>query len=905
MRWLPRSLTIRQVLVGQFLLVVTFATAMVAVLMMTWRLPMVQQQNEVEQRRAAGIAAYHVEVSLQYAEQLAVALARSFDHVSGVPSSQHRANRFLLAQLTEQADFFQGVYLLDSQGRVVELYARAQDMPRALEWQGSDLTGLAVWRSVNQQQRSLWSDQYRSPILDMPVVSFITPLKDGFLLLELGVDRLAQAVRQSAVLEGLLVIVTDSKGEVVAAPDMGWAGLRRNISQWPIVDAALQDRPVHTHFDVDSTRFAGTAQRLERLGWVVVAGYPVAVAEASGRVALGITAVTVALAVIFGSLLLLALSRLIKRRLQSSLDYADRVARGQHEAPLLKTGVVELDALGRGLEQMARQIRDRQAQLQAIVESTPTMAIQWFDRQGRVVDWNPASEKVMGWTREEALGKTLDQLIYTPAQGAEFLRVLGEIEQTGQAFGPYEGAILRRLEQPAWLLSTTFTIPDLQGGMLFVCMDVDITELKRKEQAVRESEEKFNLFFQASPVAVAVLAEGEGGFSYLDVNPAWQTLLGYTRDELIGHDATLHEAILSNTVVQEVFAQLRQTGELGGVLGKLRRKSGETLWVDVYMRLVNFQDQHLVICSMLDITDKRIMEQELRHINIALEERIAHRTQRLSETIEHLQNAQTQLVQAEKLASLGSLVAGVAHELNTPIGNGMMSVSTLEYRLKAFRDKLSVGLRKSDLEAFVAQVETATDIALRNLQRASELVTSFKQVAVDQTSSQRRPFDLAAVVHEIVLTLQPTFKHSPIEVTVEVPDGIEMNAYPGPLGQVITNLIQNALIHAFPDRDSGRVDVIGQLRPDGWVEIRVQDDGVGIPADVMGRIFDPFFTTRLGKGGSGLGLHIAHNIITGVMGGQLTVHNRDTGGSVFKIVCPLQAPDRKETSGEHVSTDSR
>jgi PAS domain S-box-containing protein len=890
MRWKPRALTLRQVLVGQFLLVVLFASAVVAVMVVTWRLPTVEQHNEMDQRRAVGIAAYHVEVSLRYAEQLAVSLAHTFDQQFRTTSSQQDTLRLLLTRWTGQADWFQGIYLLDAQGRIDELYAGTQDLPQVRLWQGGDLSGLAIWRAVHRDRRPLWSDQYRSPVLDTPVISFMVPLSEGFLLFELGVDRLAQTVRQSSVLEGLLVIVTDSKGEVVAAPDMNWVGLRRNISQWPLIQAAWRNQPMHAQFEVDGSRFAGTALRLDPLGWVVVAGYPVAMAEASVRAAVGISSATLVVSVLFGLLLLLALSRRIEQRLQSSLHFADQVARGQFEAPLVKTGVVELDTLSQGLERMASDMRNRQVQLQAIIETTPGLAIQWFSRDGRVVDWNVASEKVMGWTRQEALGKTLDQLIYTPQQAVEFLQVLREIEQTGQPFGPYEGAILRRLEQPAWILSTTFRIPDLQGGSLFVCMDVDITELKRKEQAVRESEEKFNLFFQASPVAVAVLAEDEGGFHYLDVNPAWLTLLGYTHEELVGHDATLHNAILSQTVAQDVFAQLQQKGELVGVLGKLRRKCGETLWVDVYMRLVHFQGQKLLICSMLDITDKRAMEHELRQLNTALEERIAKRTHTLSETIERLQNAQAKLVQSEKLASLGALVAGVAHELNTPIGNGLMSVSTLAYRLKAFRDQWASGLRKSDLEAFVTQVETATDIALRNLHRASDLVTSFKQVAVDQTSSQRRSFDLASVIQEVVLTLQPTFKHSPIQVTVDVPEGIEMHAYPGPLGQVITNLIQNALIHAFPDRDSGRVHVKGRLLPDGWVDLRVQDDGVGIPVDKMNQIFDPFFTTRLGKGGSGLGLHIAHNIITGVMGGQLTAHNRDSGGAEFRMLCPLKAP---------------
>jgi len=890
MRWPPRSLTMRQVLVGQFLLVVLLASVLVAVLVTFWRLPAIQAQAETEQRRAAGSAAHYVGVNLQYAEQLALALAHVLQVTAPVQDKQRAAFNRLLTQLAEQADFFQVIYRLDDQARIRELFANRAIAPHLGEWLGNDLSGLAIWRQVSQTGRPQWSDQYRSPVLDAPVVSFMVPVNDGYLLMELGVEQLAQAVRQSSVLEGLVVIVTDSKGEVVAAPDREWVNWRRNISQWPLVAAALRGESRHDHFEFGGASYIGTTVRLEPLGWVVLAGYPGALMRQSHDYAVRITAATLLASVAFGLLLLLGFSRFINRRLQGSLNFAAQVAKGNYQAKLVKTGVAELDALSQGLEQMAHTIRNRQAQLQAIIETTPSLAIQWFDRDGRVVDWNAASEQVLGWTRAEALGKTLEQLIYTPQQGLEFLQVLRDIEHTGQPFGPYEGAILRRLERPAWILSTTFSIPNLQGGSWFVCMDVDITELKRKEQAVRESEEKFNLFFQASPVAVAVLQETESGYLYVDVNPAWLELLGYQREALIGADASLHEAIVDDHLLRDVFARLKAAGELRSQPGRLRTRSGAVLQVEAYMRLVSFQGQNLLICSMLDITDKRAMEKALRQLNAELEERIALRTQKLSETVEHLKNAQTQLVQSEKLASLGALVAGVAHELNTPIGNGMMSVSTLAHKLRLFRDKLATGLRKSDLDAFVEQVELAADIALRNMQRASELITSFKQVAVDQTSSQRRSFGLAAVLQEVALTLQPMLKHTPIGLTLDVPAGIELDSYPGPLGQVVTNLIQNAVIHAFADQQPGQVELLARSRDDGAVEVLVRDNGSGIPPDLLDRVFDPFFTTRLGKGGSGLGLHIAHNIVTGVLGGQISVRNRPSGGAEFTLVFPRRAP---------------
>jgi signal transduction histidine kinase len=289
----------------------------------------------------------------------------------------------------------------------------------------------------------------------------------------------------------------------------------------------------------------------------------------------------------------------------------------------------------------------------------------------------------------------------------------------------------------------------------------------------------------------------------------------------------------------------------------------------------------------------------LRELNAVLEERIQHRTERLtkanaalSRAFDDLKSTQAMLVRSEKLASLGSLVAGVAHELNTPIGNGLMAVSTLDQRLKDFRAALSAGLRRSDLDAFVAQVGTAADISTRNLMRASELISSFKQVAVDQTSSQRRRFSMEALVNEILLTLQPIFKHVPYQVVVEVPQDITVDSYPGPLGQVLTNLIQNAVVHAFKDRSHGQIRVSVHLHGAEQVELRVQDDGRGIPANQIDKVFDPFFTTRLGEGGSGLGLHISHNIVTGLLAGQIQVRNRPEGGAEFAILFPVNAPQR-------------
>lgn len=897
--WL-RTLSVQQVLVGQFLLVVLVAAIMVFLTVAFWRLPLVRAQSEMEQRRATAIAAHHVEVNLQYVEQLTLALSRSINAADQDNRVGQEVFNALLIQLGSRTDFFQGIYVLNKAMEIQDLVASSEMSSRVSDWRGSDLSGLPVVQRVSQSGTAQWSNQYRSPILDRPVVSFVVPIESGYLMTELSVDRLANAVRQSSALDGLMVVVIDGKGEIVAAPDMGQAAIRSNISQWSMVQAAMGGRYEHGSIEMGGQQFVGTAQLLERIGWIVIAGYPRETVVSSRNAAIGIASFTLLVSISVGLAILLWFSKLIKRRLDSSVRFAEAVSHGEYNARLPSTGIRELEALGHSLEQMSHNIQRREAQLKAIVDNTPSMAIQWCDRQGRVLDWNPASSSVLGFTREEALGKTLGSLIWTPQQQAGFLEALADIERTGQPFGPFSGPAKHKDGRELEILSTTFSIPGLSGDLQFVCMEVDITEIKRKEAAIKASEEKFNLFFYASPVPVAVLSPSGGGtFHYVDVNQAWCTLLGYGRDVFVGAEASLGDRLGPLDEINAMLGSLQAHGQTHAREGQLFHQDGQRLRLDVQLGLVHFQGQALVICSLNDVTEKRRIERALRDLNVDLEHRIQRRTENLTESnaalsqaFEDLKKTQAMLVRSEKLASLGSLVAGVAHELNTPIGNGLMAVSTLEQRLKDFRAALAAGLRRSDLDTFVNQVGTATDISTRNLMRASELISSFKQVAVDQTSSQRRRFSVEALVNEILLTLQPILKHVPYRVVVDVRQDVTVDSYPGPLGQVLTNLVQNAVVHAFKDRSEGQIRVTVRLRDPDWVELSVQDDGRGIPVDQLDKVFDPFFTTRLGEGGSGLGLHISHNIVTGVLAGQIQARNRPEGGAEFEVLFPASAPQR-------------
>ena len=195
-------------------------------------------------------------------------------------------------------------------------------------------------------------------------------------------------------------------------------------------------------------------------------------------------------------------------------------------------------------------------------------------------------------------------------------------------------------------------------------------------------------------------------------------------------------------------------------------------------------------------------------------------------------------------------------------------IPTFEHRVTELAQAVEQGLRRSTLDQFVADARLGAEVLVRNLTRAGELVRSFKQVAVDQASAQRRRFVLLEVVSEILVTLNPAIRKSGCAVRVNIDRALEMDSYPGPLGQVFSNLIVNAMTHGFAEGSAGTLQIAARALDSQEVEILVSDDGAGIDAENIKRVFDPFFTTRLGKGGSGLGLHIVLNIVTSVNGGQ-------------------------------------
>jgi signal transduction histidine kinase len=293
-----------------------------------------------------------------------------------------------------------------------------------------------------------------------------------------------------------------------------------------------------------------------------------------------------------------------------------------------------------------------------------------------------------------------------------------------------------------------------------------------------------------------------------------------------------------------------------------------------------------------------IKVREVSELNRELEIRVEQRTAdlnlaklKLEENIKVLKETQDILVKSEKLASLGAIVAGVAHEINTPIGNALVTASTIREIVNEFSSQAINGkLTHSALNNFLKLCKEGSQLVESSLVRASELIQSFKQVAVDQSSERRRTFNLAETIRETLLTLKHTFKNTPFLIETKVADNIVMDSFPGALGQVITNLLNNALIHGFETCEHGTMKISADQISAETIAIRFSDNGNGIDETNIKHIFDPFFTTKFGQGGSGLGLNVVDNIVHRILGGTISVVSELGEGTEFIIEIPIKAP---------------
>ncbi|MFZ6777950.1 PAS-domain containing protein [Undibacterium sp. Ji83W] len=428
-------------------------------------------------------------------------------------------------------------------------------------------------------------------------------------------------------------------------------------------------------------------------------------------------------------------------------------------------------------------------------------------------------------------------------------------------------------------------VPVEGGGFVTTCMDV--TAKRRIEIEFR----KQSLFLKA------VLAHMPQGLSVFDDqlklylwNQGFLDVLDYHAD-----------AIYQGVPFEDLLRIMAERGEYGeGDIEEListRLTLARQFQAHQFERTRPNAHTHLVqgkpihengklqgfVTTYTDITELKKVQTALSKANALLEQNIAERTTELRHT-------QDDLMRSEKLAALGSLVAGVAHELNTPIGNSLLTASTLQAKTQEFAQKISEGnIRRSDLTAYLQAAQHASELIEHGLNNAADLVASFKQVAVDQASSKRRRFQLSKVCHDVIATMMAKIRQAGLRINMDIPEHIELDSFPGPLDQVICNLVDNAILHAFEGKPDGQIWISATMLGQDRVELRFDDNGVGIPTENLGRVFDPFFTTKLGQGGTGLGMNIVYNIVTSLLGGDIRIESEEGDGTSFIMQIPLVA----------------
>ncbi len=779
-----REWPLAAILTARFTLVAAIPVLAFAFALMFHVIPSVRQDLDANHQAIASAVVAQVESYFSVADRemrtLAILLAddtQSTDQTTALLDAYVHAN-----------PFYESIYLADHTGHVSAIGLPLEMRSRRSNHIGLDVSQREFVREARQRKLPVWSNSFLSPVSLRVTIAIAVPVGNRVLIGEVAVTPLPALAKRITADLSITIMMLDRQNQLTAHSANAYANQQLNLGHLPIVAAARTGKKgVQTEFELNGSTVVGSAWPIADLDWLVLVtqtrelAYSQIYATWTRLFGVVLAAIVAALAAATWT------SSAISRRFRLYSRQSQAIADGRYDLPWEASNTREFNQLRDNLQRMAVAIRSREdamttarAELQrseqrllATIEQTPNVAVQWYDGDGRIMMWNKASEIVYGIRAETAIGKTLDELIYTPAQCAEFRQMLAESSRTGPV-GPYESSFTRPDGSQGYLLCTTFAIPGDAGSPRYVCMDIDITNQKLAER------------------------------SLLDLN------------------ATLEERVEERT-------------------DELTRANDE-----------------------------------------------------LVETLETLQRAQQELLRSEKLAALGSMVAGIAHELNTPIGNGLMASSTLDEHNRNFQIEVAAGnLRRSSLERYVADSQTATDILLRNLQRASDLIRSFKQVAVDQTSAQRRTFRLDQAIDEILLALQPTLKKQPLTLTREIDNEIWLDSYPGPLGQIITNLITNSINHGFEGRETGTIVISAQRISDDQIQLRICDDGKGIAPEHLNRVFDPFFTTRLGQGGSGLGMNIVHTLATQVLGGQIRIDSTLGAGTCVTLDLPQRAPESR------------
>jgi PAS domain S-box-containing protein len=513
----------------------------------------------------------------------------------------------------------------------------------------------------------------------------------------------------------------------------------------------------------------------------------------------------------------------------------------------------------------------RQPTLQLIYDTAP-IGLAFLSLDCRYLQINQRLTDICGISVEDHLGRYVRDCVPALADAVE--GIVQSIMRTGDPVTGVEVAGQRadQTEERFWV---TYWHPHRNADGEIVGVNVaaeEITERKRAEAALRASERQFHTLADSIPQLVW-MAHADGAVYWL--NSHWYEYTGRPAGEI--HPHAWH-AVLGNRWTEALATGSALESELS-LLGK----DGE--YRPFLTRVVPLRDPQGVVYGWIgthiDISERKRSEREVRRARDTAEA-----------ALQNLRETQNSLIEAEKLAALGRLVAGVAHEINNPLGTSLTVASTLERKSKQFAAETAQGtLKRSSLNEFVNAVRDGSAQLQESLNRAAELIQSFKQVVSDRNNSDLRSFDLGDLTEQVAIGLRPALPKHGVTLNVECEQGLSITSDPGSYGQVLNNLFLNAIAHAFPDGRQGNIAIKVSACGVDDVEIIFSDDGCGMSPDVRRQAFDPFFTTRRHQGGTGLGLHIVYSVVTDRLGGQLRLSSEPGKGTEVRILLPRQMPD--------------
>jgi len=525
-------------------------------------------------------------------------------------------------------------------------------------------------------------------------------------------------------------------------------------------------------------------------------------------------------------------------------------------------------------------ISDRKATEKALsltrfaVENSATSFF-WLNETGQFLDANETACKTLGYTLDELQSKyvwDIDPNFQADAW-SEYWQSLQK--KSYQQFESYHRAKNHRLFPVE--INSSYLEYDGQGFIFAQAQDI----------SNRKQAEKSLLFTQYSVDNAAdciFWIKPDGGFAY--ANHAASKMHGYSIEELMLMSVFDINPSISPEFWEPHWQAVREQNSFS-LESEHQTKDGQLLPVEVVVNFLGFEGEEYNFVRVRDISDRKAAEAELHQLNTKLEQRVQTRTQELSNVIDTLQAAQKSLVEAEKMAALGNLVAGVAHEINTPIGTSITVASTLADETNIFLQAMTSGqLKRSVLTRYTDVAQKCSNLISSNLGRAGDLVQSFKQVAVDQTHQERRTFNLMTYLQEVVTSLHPQVKRSGHQLSLTGDNSISLTNNPGIFAQVVTNLVANSIKHAYQSGESGQLQ-LHLTQQDNQVILQYSDNGCGISPEHLDKVYEPFFTTARHQGGTGLGLNIVYNIVTQSLQGTIEIQSQKGEGTTFIIILPL------------------